>query len=416
MSLSQELQARGYVYQFSSEKLEDIFDAGVTRTVYLGIDPTADSMHVGHLVPYMMLNHIANAGHNVIVLMGGGTALIGDPSFKDQERDIASEETIAAQCNGLEENIRKISTSDAIRFVNNHDWLTKLGAVAFLRDVGKHFTVNAMIKKESVARRFEQEEGISYTEFSYSLLQAYDYYHLHTEYGCDVQIGGSDQWGNIIAGVDFIRRKTSDEVHALTMQLIVDRATGKKFGKSEGNAVWLDPKKTSPYQFYQFWLNTSDESVVDYLKLFTFLSLPEIEEIEKEFSLNPGGRHAQKRLAEAVTTFVHGAEVASSVEKVSELIFGEGSITELNTEEREILLANAPTSAVSEGEEVVEILVRAGLASSKREARTFIESGAITLGGAKLELPDATVTSEIFVQGIALLRRGKRHVSVLTLS
>ena len=376
MKLSEELQERGFVYQFSSETLEEIFDSGKTRTVYLGIDPTADSMHVGHLVPYMMLNHILNAGHTVIALMGAGTALIGDPSFKEQERDIASLETIQAQCEGLERNIRSITTSDKMQFVNNYDWLSGLSAIEFLRDVGKHFTVNAMIKKESVARRFESEVGISYTEFSYSLLQAYDFFHLHTTRGCDVQIGGSDQWGNVIAGVDYVRRRTGDVVYALTMPLVVDKATGKKFGKTEGNAVWLDAEKTSPYDFYQFWLNVSDESVISYLKLFTFLSLEQITHIENEHAQNQSERVAQKRLAEEVTKFVHGDNVKVEM----------------------------PTVIVAGSTNSIDVLIESGLASSKREAREFIESGAVTLNGEKI-----TNSDELIKPGI--LQRGKKKMN-----
>jgi tyrosyl-tRNA synthetase len=413
MSLTTELQDRGFVYQFSSETLEEIFDSGVTRTVYLGIDPTADSMHVGHLVPFMMLNHIMNAGHNVIALIGGGTALIGDPSFKESEREIVGSEIIAQQCKGLEENVRKITTSDAIEFVNNHDWLEKLNAIEFLREVGKHFTVNAMIKKDSVSQRLESENGISYTEFSYALLQSYDFYHLHTEKNCDVQIGGSDQWGNVTSGIDFVRRKTGDKVHGVTMPLIIDTASGKKFGKSEGNAVWLDAEKTSPYTFYQFWLNTSDESVVSYLKLFTFLSLEEIAQLEQEFTMNPGARSAQKRLAFEVTTFVHGEEIAASVAKVSGILFGEGSLDALSVEEHAILQKNAPTKNVAVGDIIVDVLLESNLASSKREARTFIESGAVTIGATKIQDIDATLSDDLFTANVALIRRGKKNVTVL---
>ena len=415
MKLSEELQNRGFVYQHSSDTLEEIFDNGITRTVYLGIDPTADSMHVGHLVPYMMLNHIMNAGHKVIALMGGGTALIGDPSFKTQERDIASVEEIQTQCQGLEENVRKITTSENIRFVNNYDWLSKLTAIEFLRDVGKHFTVNNMIKKESVARRFEGEEGISYTEFSYSLLQGYDFYHLNQEYNCDVQIGGSDQWGNIIAGVDYVRRRTGKEVYALTMPLIVDKATGKKFGKSEGNAPWLDAEKTSPYQFYQFWFNVSDESVIDYLKLFTFLSLEEIEAVEKRFRDNPGGREAQKVLAENVTNFIHGEVTTNAVVTASNLLFGEGSLSDLTPGAQTVLIDNAPNCLVKGSELLVEVLVKADLATSKREARTFMESGAVALNGSKVNDIDAKLKAADFTNKLALLKRGKKQLSVLVL-
>lgn len=410
MDLAKELTERGFVHQHSAD-LATIFNS-TKRTVYLGIDPTASSMHVGHLVPYMMLNHIMNAGHQVIVVMGGGTALIGDPSFKEQERDIADVETIAAYAKGLEANVRKITTSDTVRFVNNYDWLSKLGAIEFLRDVGKHFTVNNMVKKESVARRFESEQGISYTEFSYSLLQAYDFYHLHQEYGCDVQIGGSDQWGNVIAGIDFIRRKTSNEVFALTMPLVIDKVSGKKFGKSEGNAVWLDPELTSPFAFYQFWLNTNDESVIEYLKLFTFVPLSEIADIEQEHSMDPGQRIAQRRLALEVTSFVHGEETALSVARISATLFGEVALTELTSDELATLEANAPLTEVSDQTPLVDILVSAALASSKREARTFIESGAVQINGEKVT--DLSLVVAKTTHGpLLLVKRGKKNLSLV---
>lgn len=412
MDLVRELTERGFVYQHTGESLTDIFGKGQTRTVYFGVDATADSMHVGHLVPFIMLNHILRAGHKVIFLFGGGTALIGDPSFREQERDIADIETIKRQCDGLEAGVRSLTHGENIEFVNNYDWLSQLTAIEFLRDVGKHFTVNGMVKKESVARRFESEHGISYTEFSYSLLQAYDYYHLHQKYGCDVQIGGSDQWGNVIAGVDLIRRKTGEEVHALTMQLITDRATGKKFGKSEGNAVWLSAEKTPPYTFYQWWLNTNDESVIDFLKLFTFRSLEEIAEIETAFQADPASRSAQQILAHEVTSFVHGEAAANAAARVSQVLFGGGSLLDLDESETDVLLNEAPVVEVSFSDPVVEVLVRAGLATSKREARTFIESGAITLADERVTNVTATV-GDMTNGALALLRRGKRHVVVV---
>lgn len=410
MSLAQELSARGYIYQYSADSVEDIFD-GPPRTVYLGIDPTADSMHVGHLVPYMMLNHIMNHGHSVIALLGGGTALIGDPSFKDQERDIAEVDTIQKQCAGLEKNVRAITTSENIQFVNNYDWLSQLSAIEFLRDVGKHFTVNTMVKKDSVAKRFATETGISYTEFSYSLLQSYDFYHLYQTYGCEVQIGGSDQWGNIIAGVDYVRRRTGAEVHGVTMQLITDRATGKKFGKSEGNAVWLDPEKTSPFAFYQFWFNTSDESVADYLKLFTMLTLAEIDEVVAAHTEDPAARHAQTVLARSVTSFIHGADTAQRVERASQALFGTVLPSELADEELAILKADAPMVTVTDGTVITEALVAAGLASSKREARTFVSDGAVMVDADVVTDPATPI--EKTNHEVRRIKRGKKRVSLL---
>lgn len=411
MKLSEELKERGFLYQFSTEDISEILD-GEKRTVYLGIDPTADSIHVGNLVPYMLLNRLMEAGHKVILLMGGGTALIGDPGGKSEERPFVEPEVIAEQSAKMEEGIRRFVTGD-VTFVNNYDWLSQLSMIEFLRDVGKHFTVNAMIKKDIVANRLTDDNSISYTEFSYSLLQGYDYYHLHKELGCDLQIGGSDQWSNIIAGVDYIRRRTGDKVYALTMPLVTDKATGKKFGKSEGNAIWLNPEKTSPYQFYQFWLNTSDENVEDYLKLFTFLTLDEVSVVITEHQQNPGTRSAQRLLAEKVTSFVHGAESTAQVEKVSQIMFGQGSVQDLSPEELAILTDSAPVCKVVEGSQLVDVLVESSLASSKREARTFIESGAITLGTEKVENIEMIISAVETNNGVTLLKRGKKQYCVL---
>ncbi len=409
MTLSEELQARGFIYQSSVGDITEILD-GEKRTVYLGIDPTADSIHVGNLVPYIFLNHLMIAGHKVILLMGGGTALIGDPGGKSEERPFVEPEVIAAQAEKMEAGVRKF-VPEGVQFVNNYDWLSQLSMIEYLRDIGKHFTVNAMIKKDIVANRLTDDNSISYTEFSYSLLQGYDYYHLHKEFGCDLQIGGSDQWSNIIAGVDFIRRKTSDTVYALTMPLVVDKATGKKFGKSEGNAVWLDAEKTSSYAFYQFWLNTSDESVIDYLKLFTFLTLEEIAELEKEHDENPGARTAQKRLAHEVTKFVHGEESTKAVEHASAALFGEVSFGELSEEEVAMVKESAPSCITTEGVVVVDLLVESSLASSKREARTFIESGAVQINGNKVT--DIEEILSFVVGEVFLLKRGKKNLCVV---
>lgn len=412
MNLSEELTERGFIYQSSVEDITEILD-GEKRTVYLGIDPTADAIHVGNLVPYMLLNRLMDAGHKVILLMGGGTALIGDPGGKSEERPFVAPEVIAQQAEKMEAGVRKF-VAEGVTFVNNYDWLSKLSMIEYLRDIGKHFTVNAMIKKDIVANRLTEDNSISYTEFSYSLLQGYDYYHLHKEYGCDLQIGGSDQWSNILAGVDFIRRKEGAQVYALTMPLVVDKATGKKFGKSEGNAIWLDADKTTPYAFYQFWLNTSDESVIDYLKLFTFLSLDEIAELERTHSENPGARAAQKRLAEEVTGFVHGEEQMRASQRAAAALFGEVPFTELSDDEKAVVIENAPTAAVVLSTPLVDALVESELASSKREARTFIESGAISINGEKVEDVEMVLSGSVGEH--LLIKRGKKRLCVITLT
>lgn len=405
MTLSEELTARGFIYQCSAESAAAVFD-GEKRTVYLGIDPTADAIHVGNLVPFMMLNHIMNAGHRVILLLGGGTALIGDPSGRDSERELASVEKVKAQAATMAEGVRSLSTGD-ITFVNNYDWLSKLSALDFMRDVGKHFTINALIKKDSIATRMESENGISYTEFSYTLLQGYDYLHLHQTEGVNVQIGGSDQWGNLISGVELVRRVTGNEVFALTMPLVVDKATGKKFGKSMGNAVWLSRHKTTPFELYQFWLNTSDESVVDYLKLFTFLSLDQIAQVEMEHNTDRSLRVAQKRLADEVIRFVHGEAALMGVMLATGVLFGHRELSSLSDSEQSLLIAEATVHEIPEDQNLIDTLVTTGIASSKREARTFITEKAIALNETILT-DESTMLAER-VNEVSILRRGKKN-------
>ncbi len=410
MKLSEELTARGFINQFTAETLSEIIDAK-PRTVYHGIDPTADSAHAGNFVNWMLLRHLARAGHKVIFLVGGGTGMIGDPK-PDVERSLAAPAVVLERVNKLKAQAEKLISTEGIVFVNNYDWLSKLSLIDFLRDVGKHFTVNELIKKDAIATRLQNETGLSYTEFAYPLLQAFDYLTLHRTHGCDVQVGGSDQWGNIVAGVDLVRRIEHKTVYAVTTPLVVDKATGKKFGKSEGNAVWLDPERTSPFSFYQFWLNTSDESVIDYLKLFTFLSLEEITALETELVTDPSTRTAQRRLAFEVTLFVHGEATAAAVAKVSEVLFGDASIATLASAEIELLEANAPLTEVGRGVELVDVLVATGLASSKREARTFITGGAVSINGEK----ESDVATQLTNPGLVLLRRGKKQVSVVNVS
>lgn len=409
MKLSEELTARGFVNQLSAETLSEIVD-GPKRTVYHGIDPTADSAHAGNFVIWVLLRHLINHGHKVIFLVGGGTGMIGDPK-PDVERTLATPEEVSERVEKLKTQAQHLLGSDEVRFVNNYDWLGSINLITFLRDIGKHFTINELIKKEAIANRLRGETGISYTEFAYPLLQAFDYLTLFREYGCDLQVGGSDQWGNIVAGVDLIRRKEAQTVYALTVPLVIDKATGKKFGKSEGNAVWLNSDKTSPYAFYQFWLNTSDESVIEYLKLFTFLPLEEISQIEREFSADPGSRSAQKRLAFEVTTFVHGEEIAQTVFRVSESLFGTIPLSTLSDDERDMLVHNAPVAHLAAGTPLVDALVQSALATSKREARTFIESGAVQVNGTKVADIEYVLKPDQDGQ-LMTLKRGKKNMSL----
>lgn len=411
MKLSEELQARGFIHQHTGESLSEVLDKE-KRTIYHGIDPSADSAHVGNMVIWLLLRHLSLAGHKVIFLVGGGTGMIGDPK-PDSERVLQDVSITDGNVEKIKAQAERLigGGNTSIQFVNNKDWLAAEGLLTFLRDIGKHFTVNELIKKDAIAKRLSSDTGISYTEFAYPLLQGYDYLVLNRQYGCDVQVGGSDQWGNIVSGVDLIRRKEQKTVHAVTVPLIVDKATGKKFGKSEGNAVWLDADKTTPFNFYQFWLNVSDENVIDYLKVFTFLSLEDIAELEQEVAQNPGVRKAQKELAFAVTSFVHGTEVATAVRNVTSIIFGGDPINSLTETEREILLQNAPTYTLDAEMTLVEVLVASELASSNREARTFIETGAISLREEKITSLDTMVS--VAAGEIALLRRGKKNFVVL---
>lgn len=411
MNLQQELTERGFVHQTSAD-LSEILN-GEKRTIYLGVDPTADSIHAGNFVIFMLLRHLANAGHKIILLAGGGTGRIGDPK-PDVERPLIEPEEINRRVGKLQAQAAQLLDVPDLQIVDNNDWLGKLNLIEFLRDIGKHFTVNELIKKDAIAERLKGETGLSYTEFAYPLLQGYDFLELYRQYGCDVQVGGSDQWGNIVAGVDLVRRKEQTTTYALTVPLIVDKATGKKFGKSEGNAVWLDAEKTTPYEFYQFWLNASDESVIDYLKLFTFMSLEEVFEIEKQQQKDPGRRVAQKRLAAEVTALVHGENAAQAASEVSSVLFG-GDISGLSVEAKEILLKTAPTHQVLGTESLVDILVATELATSKREARTFITSNAVSLGDVKVLDEEGLLDTQAFVDGIQILRRGKKQLCVLKL-
>lgn len=412
MNLANELTKRGFVQQISAANLSEIVDSE-KRTIYQGIDPSADSAHAGNMVIWMLLRHLAQAGHKIIFLVGGGTGMIGDPK-PDAERQLKDLALVEKNVQKIKAQAEKFFAGYDFELVDNKDWLGELKLIDFLRDIGKHYTVNELIKKDAITTRLQSDTGLSYTEFAYPLLQGFDYYQLFKTKNCTVQIGGSDQWGNIISGVELVRRKAQAEVFAITVPLIIDKATGKKFGKSEGNAVWLDETKTSPYQFYQFWLNVSDDSVIDYLKLFTFLSLEEIERIQSDFENDKSERLAQKKLAFLVTELVHGKENAIASENVSNILFGGSSLLEISDSEKEILISNAPTKKIVINSSMVDVLIESGLASSKREARTFIESGAISINDIKVTDVDSLITEESFInKNIALLRRGKKQFCVL---
>ncbi|MBI2610354.1 tyrosine--tRNA ligase [Candidatus Kaiserbacteria bacterium] len=414
--LSAILKERGYVYQFSSEKLEEITD-GPKRTLYLGIDPSADSLQVGQLQAFLVLRYFLEDGHKVILVIGRGTGMIGDPGGKAAERALLDAETVARNAEKISEQVKRLFGSEDFTLVDNAEWLGKLHLIEFLREVGKHFTVNAMLQRDFIRDRVKDpEKGISYTEFSYALLQAYDYLYLHEKHGCDLQVGGSDQWGNIISGVDFIRRRTGEVVYAFTWPLLVDKTTGRKFGKSEAGTIWLEAAKTSPYQFYQFWINAEDENLREYLLKMTMLSKTEIDAALELHKRDPKERHGQQILALEVTKLVHGEEEAMKAERISQVLFGDGNVRGLERDSLEMLKSTAPSQQVQTGFPIIDALVAAGLCHSKREARQFLADEAVMLNGQTITDPKRKLGPDDFYEGIALLARGKKNVCVLMLS
>src|SRR3989338_3272811 len=416
MTLAEELKARGLI-EHSSTDPEKIL--GTLRTVYLGIDPTADSLHVGHLVPILLMKDLGEADHKLIFLVGGGTGMIGDPKEKG-ERAMLDEKTVAANTRALKSQLKKIIGGVSFKMVDNADWLEKEKLLPFLRDVGKHFTVNDLIKRDLIKKRIETaDESISYAEFSYALLQGFDYLTLYQKYGCDLQVGASDQWTNILSGVDLIHKKLSKDVYAFTVPLVTD-AAGKKFGKSEGNAVWLDPKKTSPFQFYQFWINLPDAGIEKYLKVYTFLPLAEIDALLELHRRNPGERQAQETLARLVTEIVHGPAATAQAAATSDALFGDTPFSDLSRAALAVALSEAPSVTLSrkdvaDGSPLAEALVAGGLASSKGDARRLISGKGITLGGQTITDPDQKVYAGDLSGGYALVRKGKQGVLILVL-
>ena len=414
MNLIQDLQSRGLVEHHSAD-LETIFSK--KRTLYFGVDPSADSMQAGNLFALLTVRRLANAGHKVILLVGGGTGMIGDPREKG-ERQLLDMKVIQKNKKALKEQMQRI-VGVKVTMVDNADWLLKIKMSDFLRDIGKHFTVNELIKREIIKRRLETpDESISYTEFTYALLQGYDYMVLNKKYHCDLQVGGSDQWTNMLSGVELIRKRLGNEAFVVSFPIVAD-ANGKKFGKSEGNAVWLDAKKTSPYTFYQFWFNQPDEKVEQYLKFFTFMSVREIEALVELHSRNPGKREAQKILAEHVTAIVHGDDAADNAAAVSEVLYGSKPLSELEADEKEMLLSEAPMLTISEHQlkhdmSVIDILTESGLATSKTDARRLIEGKAVSVNDELVETTDVVLTESDFENELALLRKGK-NLLVLSL-
>lgn len=410
----EDLKWRGAINQETDEEgLRDYLANHDDLALYCGTDPTGDSLHIGHLIPFMILKRFQLAGYKPVIVIGGGTGSIGDPSGRSTERVLQSEETIKHNEEALTAQMVKLFGTENFRIVNNRDWLGEMTLLEFLRDYGKLFQVNNMLNKEVVASRLEN--GISFTEFSYQILQAIDFYILNRDHGVQMQIGGADQWGNITAGIDLIHRLEGADRPAfgLTIPLML-KADGTKFGKSAGGAVWLDPEKTSPYEFYQFWINQDDRDVIKYLKYFTFLNHEEIDALEEKVKTEPWKREAQKRLAEEVTKFVHGEEGLKEAQTVTEALFS-GNVKDLTTKQVEIALAKAPSAeSGAEKKNLVDFLVDTKIESSKRQAREDVNNGAIYVNGDRIQDTDFEVDPVAAFDGkFVIIRKGKKKYTLV---
>ena len=419
-NIIEELKWRGLLFD-ATEGLEELF-ANEKLTTYIGFDPTGDSLHVGSLVPIMGLARLQRFGHPVIAMAGGGTGMIGDPSGKTHERQLLTAEQVQANVDAIKNQLASFLDFDnketPAKLLNNGDWLLSLSMMEFLRDVGKHFTINYMIAKESVKSRIEREDGISYTEFSYMLLQGYDFLHLFDHHNCTVQAGGSDQWGNITTGMELVRRMRGKKTHGIVFPLIT-KADGTKFGKTESGTIWLDPKKTSPYRFYQFWLNSDDRDVIKYLKYFTWLEKTEIENLENSLQERPEQREAQKVLAEEMTKIVHGEEALNRALSASKVLFG-GDIEGLSAEDIEDIFADVPSSEIAaadlqgEGLGYIDLVASTSLAKSKGEARRSIQGNGIAVNNIKSANIDRKITLKDAVDGkFIVLRKGKKNYHLI---
>lgn len=397
MKLSEELQWRGFVNQTTFKNVTQLDEAPLS--FYWGVDPSADSMHIGQLAMAMMIRHFIANGHKATLLVGGATGMIGDPDGKAEERELKTAEEITQNKAGIAAQYQSLFSDMSFDVVDNYDWFKGIGYLQFLRDVGKHFSMTQLLDRDFVQKRIgEGGSGISYAEFSYSLIQGYDFWHLYKERGVTLQVAGADQWGNSISGVQLIRKIESVDAHVWTAPLIINQATGKKFGKSEEGAVWLDEKKTSVYKFYQFWLNLDDEGIESYLKIYTLLLKDEIDDIVSRHQQTPKDRLAQKTLAKEVTGIVHGNDRLESVEKVTAAIFGDVRVSQLSVEELDLLSKEIPTIAA--GKSVIESLVQTAVAASNGEARRLIENGAISVDGQK-------ITDDFTINKAALIKKGK---------
>jgi tyrosyl-tRNA synthetase len=420
MNLLDDLRWRGLLAQSTDEKaLAEALSKPIT--LYVGFDPTAPSLHCGNLVVLLVLRRFQLAGHSPIALVGGATGLVGDPSGRNEERSLNSTEIVENWVSRIRTQVSAFLDFDApknpARVVNNLDWTAPLSAIEFLRDIGKHFSVNQMLAKDAVASRLDAG-GISYTEFSYQVLQSYDYLELFKRHGCTLQLGGSDQWGNIVAGLDLIRRVEGGSGHALTVPLLT-KSDGSKFGKTAGGSVWLDPEMTSPYAFFQFWLNSEDKDVINFLKVFSFLSHDEINALEKSHNENPGLREAHRALARELTTLLHGAETTQRVEAAARALFGQGELGELDEATLASALAELPRATVSKSEDIptwVDLITAAGLVDSKSAARRIVKEGGAYLNNVKITGEDFAPSKTDFLCGkYAVLRKGKRDLAAIEL-
>ncbi|HDZ8791541.1 TPA: tyrosine--tRNA ligase [Staphylococcus aureus] len=408
--LIEDLKWRGLIYQQTDEQgIEDVLNKEQV-TLYCGADPTADSLHIGHLLPFLTLRRFQEHGHRPIVLIGGGTGMIGDPSGKSEERVLQTEEQVDKNIEGISKqmhNIFEFGTDHGAVLVNNRDWLGQISLISFLRDYGKHVGVNYMLGKDSIQSRLEH--GISYTEFTYTILQAIDFGHLNRELNCKIQVGGSDQWGNITSGIELMRRMYGQtDAYGLTIPLVT-KSDGKKFGKSESGAVWLDAEKTSPYEFYQFWINQSDEDVIKFLKYFTFLGKEEIDRLEQSKNEAPHLREAQKTLAEEVTKFIHGEDALNDAIRISQALFS-GDLKSLSAKELKDGFKDVPQVTLSnDTTNIVEVLIETGISPSKRQAREDVNNGAIYINGERQQDVNYALAPEDKIDGeFTIIRRGKK--------
>jgi tyrosyl-tRNA synthetase len=416
MNLLEDLESRGLLYQVTDrEALEKALEEPIA--LYCGFDPTGDSLHIGHLVTIVTMRRFQLSGHTPIGLVGGGTGMIGDPSGRSTERNLNELEIVQEWSEKIKKQLMKSldfnDEDNSAKIMNNYEWLGKLSMIEFLRDIGKHFPVNYMLSKESVTSRMEN--GISFTEFSYMILQAYDFLNLYEKANCRLQIGGSDQWGNITAGLELIRRNGHEkQAFGITFPLIT-KSDGMKFGKTAGDAIWLDPEKTTPYEFYQFWLNTEDRDVIRFIKYFTFLSKEEMDELEKEVETSPENRVAQRRLAEEMTIFVHSEEALQQAVKISEALFS-GELSELTASEIQQGFKQFPSFTVESKEDkgLIDLLVEAGVASSKRQAREDLQNGAIYINGNRSTDVNYTLTEKDRIEDqYTIVRRGKKKYTLI---